>query len=669
MALGRGRARPRSAAAVAVTGWGLAVLSLVLLAGLRPPLDEVLWFYFVDAVVACVFSTVAYLVLARRSHPVGWLSAVTGVGGGLAAVAFLGEAWWLEAHPTLSYEEIPAWLGRGNSTAWVPGTMALFLVVPWLVRDHPMRWPARLGAAAGAVVVVGMTLGSLLEVEALFGVGLVVSIPLGLVTAAAVELRRRRGPEAERNGLGWLALGTLVMALSFVPLLLPVGGGDSGLVWLTPVLHLVSQALFPAAILVAVLRGRMWDLDLVVSRATVAAIMAVLLLALYVAVVVALGRLVPGQGVAQVVAAGAVAVAVQPVRLWATARVNRLVHGPAADPTTAVRRLGAALGRGDDDLLPDLARSLGEAVRLASVRVVAEDRQTELARWVQPGAGPDPLPDPEEVTLEHRGVVVGHLLVTVPPGEAVAARDRRVLADLAGVVAAAVAVARGAREVARLRARLADARLAERRLVRREIHDGLGPSLSGLRLGLQGAQNLLARDPAAAARLLEALQVELAERVDAVRELSHHLLPPVLDELGLGPALEELAARSGGDGMVVEVDVADLVDVGELPAGVAAAAYGIAVEAVTNVRRHARARRCRVRATTSGRTLRLLVEDDGVGLPDGTVPGVGTRSMQERAEEVGGRVEVTGRPGRGTLVDVTLPLRGADAPVTEVAGA
>ncbi|WP_202977818.1 hypothetical protein [Nocardioides daphniae] len=163
------------------------------------------------------------------------------------------------------------------------------------------------------------------------------------------------------------------------------------------------------------LRGRMWDLDLVVSRATVVAIVAVALLAIYVAVVVALGRLLPGEGVSQVVAAGAVAVAVQPVRLWATTRVRRLVHGLAADPAQAVRRLGAEIGRDDDDLLPGLARSLAEAMRLSAVRVVAEDRQTELARWVRPGLGPDPLLDPAEVTLEHRGVVVGHLLVSVPP--------------------------------------------------------------------------------------------------------------------------------------------------------------------------------------------------------------------------------------------------------------
>ncbi|MFC6695992.1 sensor histidine kinase [Nocardioides daphniae] len=666
MTLERGKQRPRPAAAVAVTGWGLAALSLALLAYLRPPLDENLWFYLVDVVVACVYSTVAHLVLTRRSHPVGWLAALTGVGGGVAALAFLVESWWLEAHPQLTRDDLPALIDRGNSTGWVPGTMALFLVVPWLVRDHPMRWPARVGVAVGVLITAGMTMGGLLDLQALVGVGLVLSIPWGLVTAAAVEVRRRRGPVHERNGLGWLALGTLVMALSFVPLLFPVGE-DPG-VWMTPVLHLVSQAVFPAAILVAVLRGRMWDLDLVVSRATVVAIVAVALLAIYVAVVVALGRLLPGEGVSQVVAAGAVAVAVQPVRLWATTRVRRLVHGLAADPAQAVRRLGAEIGRDDDDLLPGLARSLAEAMRLSAVRVVAEDRQTELARWVRPGLGPDPLLDPAEVTLEHRGVVVGHLLVSVPPGEAISARDRRVLSDLAGVLAAAVAVSRGAKEVARLRDSLAGARLAERRLIRREIHDGLGPSLAGLRFGVQGVQNLLRTDPEAAARLLDALQAELGERVDTVRELSHHLLPPVLDELGLGPALAELAHRSSHDGLDVDVEVAGIDAGGELPAGVAVTAYGIAVEAVTNVRRHADATHCVVRAGLVEGALRLEVRDDGVGIAPDRAAGVGTRSMHERAEEIGGRVEVVSAPGEGTLVTATLPLRGADLAVREVAG-
>jgi signal transduction histidine kinase len=210
-----------------------------------------------------------------------------------------------------------------------------------------------------------------------------------------------------------------------------------------------------------------------------------------------------------------------------------------------------------------------------------------------------------------------------------------------------------AAEVEESRDRLARARLEERRLIRREIHDGLGPSLAGLRFGLQGARNLLASDPAGAAEVLTSLQAELDQQVTAVRTLSHHLLPPVLDELGLGPALEELAARHREDGLEVQV-VTDLPEA--LEPGLAAAAYGIISEAVVNAARHSGARRCAVEVRLSGGDLRLTVADDGCGIAPEAVPGVGTRSMRERAAERGGLLEVAARPDGGTEVRGVLPV-------------
>ncbi|GAB3788591.1 sensor histidine kinase [Nocardioides pacificus] len=644
--------RPRAAAAVAATAWGLAALSSCVLAVVGPRLDENLWFFLVDVTVACVYGTVTAVTLGRRAHPVAWILGLTAIGGGLAALGYAGEAWWAER----GGGSLPWALDAINSTAWVPGTMAIFLIVPWLVRDHPLG-RARWGLAAGTGLVVIMTVGAALGIDPVVGIALVVSIPLGLVTAAAVELRRRRGPVQERNGLGWLALGTLVMAVSFVPLLLPPSLGLP--VWPTPVLHLASQAVFPAAVMVAVLRGRMWGLDLVVSRAVLAGLMTVVLLALYLVVTMLFEQVLPGGGVAHVLGAGAVAVAVQPARLWLGGRVHRLVYGTAADPAHVVRRLGSQLGRQGsvDQLLADLAEDLGRSMRLESVTVVGADGP--LARWGTPdplraGADRTDAPPSHVVPLRHRGAEVGLLEVTMPAGEALGSRGERTLAELSAVVAGAVAVVEAARDVARLRERLGSARLEERRLIRREIHDGLGPSLAGLRLGLQGARNLIATDPATAGELLDALQGELDERVSAVRELSHHLLPPVLEELGLGAALHELAARYDGSELRVSVD-ADPAD--DLPGPLAAAAYGIAVEAVVNVVRHAGARHCWITSRVDDHGLGLTVRDDGPGIVEGSRAGVGTRSMAERAAEQGGTVSVGSDPGGGTRVHADLPWR------------
>lgn len=634
-----GVARARAAAAIAVAAWALAVVAVVLMLLARPVIDQNLWFFVVDVAVACVYGTVAAVTLSRRAHPVPWLLGLAAIGGGLAAFGTAYTAWallpgGLDPHDTL-------W--QLQSSAWVPGTLALFLVVPWLVRDHPLRWEWP-GVLAGVALTVTFSVVQYRNLYDWFDL-LWAVIGLGLVTAGAVELRRWFGPAEERNGLGWLALGTAILAISFLPLIWPQPWLPY---WLTPVLHLVSQTVFPAAVLVAVLRNRMWGLRLVISRAVIAGLLAAGLLGLYLVVTLALTRVLPGDASAQLIAAAAVAVAVQPARLAASRRVHTLVYGDAADPGRAVRRLGSQLVGSTtvEELLGGVTEDIGRSMRLESVTVDADG--IEPVRWGRPTEAPT------TVELQHRGERVGLLEVSPLPGEALSARDLTTLRDLSSVVAAAVAVARAGADLAEMRTRLAAARLEERRVIRREIHDGLGPSLAGIRLGLQGARNLLLTDPEAGQSLLAHLQDEVEAATNGVRSLSHHLLPPVLDELGLAAALTELAGRYAGSGLTVAVECDRLDDLDPL---LAAAAYGIASEATTNVVRHAGATHCWIAVVRHiDGFLLVTVADDGRGVPADATPGVGSRSMRERAEEQGGTLVVRPRAGGGTEVRATLPL-------------
>lgn len=649
---------PRVAIAIAVAAWGIAATALALVLVVRPPADIGFWFFAVDLMVAVVYGTVGAVTLSRRNHPVAWILAVTAVGGGLAS---LGYAWQMI---TAKYPDLPVLdqLVQLTNTAWVPGTLALFLVIPWLIRDHPLGWEW-LGPAAG-VVVIGLMEYERYALDGAWDQNLFrATVALGVITAIAVEVRHLFGPPEERNGLGWLAIGTLVMALSFVPLSLPVvfdetdipkvdlfGGTFEFLDVLsfTPALHLAAQALFPAAIMVAVLRGRMWGLDLVISRATLSALLTLGLVVVYLLVSLIAQQVIPGDGFAHLMSAGAVAIAVQPARLLAARRVNRLVYGEAsADPTRLVLGLGSKLGvAGDvDDLFAGLARDLGTGLRLESVTVRADGLSD--VRWGSPSTTPTVVP------LLHRGETVGSVEVTAPAGETLGPRGEQLIADFGAVAAAALVVRAQAREVEAARDRLTRARLEERRVIRREIHDGLGPSLAGLRLGLQGARNLLGRDDAAAARILEQLQADLDQRVAEVRTLSHSLLPPVLDELGLVPALHELAARHTENGLPVEVD-AEIPE--GLPQPTALAAYGIASEALVNAARHSGARRCRVTARMTGAVVHLEIHDDGSGVAADAVAGVGTQAMRERAEELGGRLSLDPGATGGTVVRAELPL-------------
>lgn len=628
---------PRTAITIAVVAWVLALVSLGVLIAARPHVDELMLFYVVDATDACVYGTVAAVTLSRRQHPVSWILAVTSVGGGLAALAF---AWTMLSirHPDVP---APSWFLDLQGQAWVPGTIALFTAMPYLVRDSRLTRTAIAGLLAGTFVTVLVSGWSFLELtwDTTWVFGLVVGG--GFLAAAEVGWRRLRGPEAERIGLGWLAIGTLIITVTFLPLLRD-DGFDLPL-WVTPSLHIASQAFFPAAILVVILRQRLWGLDLAVSRTVVVSTLAVGLVALYIGVVSAVDAALPWDGAARVLAAAAVAVAVQPSRLWLNRRVRRLIYGAAVEPRQALRGLGTSLGDAGsvEELLDGLAANVAGALRLESVTLLLDG---EVAASSGTPTSPALI-----VPLTRGETVVGELAVTAPPGETLDSRARRALDEVLPLVTTGVALARA-------QTRLASVRTEERRVLRRELHDGLGPSLAGIRLGLQGARNLVGRDPAQAEQLLAALQDELDGRVEDVRALSRSLLPPTLDTAGLGPALDELAARHREGGLAVEVHCEEPALRGDL----AAAIYGIAVEGLMNVARHSGAQWARV-AVHRGPVIVLRIDDDGRGFPPDAPPGVGTRSMRERAEEQGGTFSIRARHPVGTRVEAGIPLRGGAA--------
>ncbi|WP_420114817.1 sensor histidine kinase [Pseudactinotalea sp.] len=656
--------RPRAALVVAVAAALPAVAGALLQLASRTPVSPDVLFLVVDVMVGLVYGAVAAVILLRRSHPVAWLVAIAAIGGGLAA---LGGGW---ASFTLSHPGAPggaAAIGLFGS-AWVPGTLALFLVVPWLVRERPLDPTARLGTAVGILTTMALTTQRLLAPEADNSGLLLAVVVVGLGTAAAVFWRHRRGPAAERAGLGLLAAGTALMAVSFLPLLL-VPYTDAGVVLLVPISHLACQALFPGALLVTMLRNRLWGIDLAVSRAVLAGMLTLGLVMVYAALVWVATSLVGSSTLAQVVAAVGVVLAVQPVRRRLETRVHRLVYGEATSAGRAALRVGASLTSSEHvELLHQLATAVGEALRLESVTLTVSG-ENAIGRWGTPSS----TPILREVRQgdDPAGPVLGVLTVTPPPGELLDRRTLDALESLRPVLAVGLGLVRATAEVVRARDAATHARLAERRLIRRELHDGIGPWLSGLRLGLQGARNALRTDPEGADAVLAALQHEVAQRVQDVRLLSRSLLPPVLEERGLAAALTELVSRHAELGFAVEVrglPVRDPDALRGLDPRVAAAAYAVVSESVLNASRHAGVPGCLVKVEFSeadgGRGLLLVhCEDEGVGRAVEAADGVGTRSMRERAQELGGDLDIGPGAGGGTVVRATLPVEPGVVPV------
>jgi len=254
------------------------------------------------------------------------------------------------------------------------------------------------------------------------------------------------------------------------------------------------------------------------------------------------------------------------------------------------------------------------------------------------------------------GQPVGRLLVWPrSPGEDLTEADLRLLEDLARQAGVAADAVRLTVALQRAQERLVGAREEERRRLRRDLHDGLGPLLGGVSLGLAGVRHRLRRDPEAAERMLERLEEQLQTATGEIRRLVDGLRPPALDELGLVSALRERAAQfqHGPAGLLVTVEGPDALP--PLPAATEVAAYRIALEALTNAARHARASRCVLRLAVDG-ALELEVCDDGRGIPATHRPGVGLASMRQRAHEVGGTCTVHPQPGGGTRVTARLPL-------------
>ncbi|RBP65667.1 histidine kinase [Brevibacterium sanguinis] len=669
--------RPRAGIAVLIAAALPAVAGVVLQIASRVPLTPDALFLAVDAMVGLVYGTVAAVILSRRGHIVAWLIALTAVGGGLAA---LGGGWASFAVANRLPAEA---LGFGLfGSAWVPGTLALFLVVPWLVRETPLTRFAAAGPAVGIVVTAALTVQRFAFPMSDNAPILVAVVVWGLVTAAAVLWRHRLGPVGERDGLGLLALGTAVMALSFLPLLL-VPYTSEGVLFLVPISHLACQALFPGALLVTVLRNRLWGIDLAVSRGVLAGLLTLIMVVVYAALVWTASRLVGSSAIAQLVAAVGVVLAVQPVRSLLGARVRRLVWGEAASAGRAALHIGATLSTGSRpaELLDRLAAAVGETLRLESATLTLPDGET-AGHWGTPTS------PPEERTVTRRadsdaGIEdrLGTLSFTPRPGERL---DRRTLDALdriepllavglsliqatAEVTAAKDAATRSAVAADRAREATTRARLAERQLIRRELHDGIGPWLSGLHLGIQGARNILPADPAAADELLAALQTEAAQRVQDIRMVSRSLLPPILEERGLAAAVDELAARYAQTGFTLEVEgllVEDPDSLRRLDDRVAAAAYAVIAESSLNSSRHSGVDRSTARVdwdaslAGDGGPEGILVDcwDQGVGRAADAPDGVGTVSMRERVEELGGSFATGPAPGGGTLVRTRLPL-------------
>ncbi|PVG81390.1 hypothetical protein DDE18_18045 [Nocardioides gansuensis] len=451
------------------------------------------------------------------------------------------------------------------------------------------------------------------------------------------------------GGLGvWLLLGYVPQALDGEPLL----------PW--PLLSLLVVPFVLGTVGAGIARYRLDEVEPAVRRALVQALVVVLVGAAFIGVVRAVD-VASDLSVGSMLAGGLVALLLLPVAVWLQRLVRRVVYGDREFP----RRVVSDLRRLDPLTAPEEA--LQETLALLARRLhlsyaAIEVFATETTDAIATATG-EQYGAPVTVDLAVGGTTLGRLSLEVDPGrDPFGSGDRRLLEDVGSQVGALVQAVVINRELQRSRQHLIAAREEERRRIRRDLHDGLGPSLATMAMRLEAAHDLIADDPAQAAELVGRLAEQARDEIAEVRRLVDGLRPPALDQFGLVSALRQRAdddnlggaPGSGARGMMWTVEAAD--DVEPLPAAVEVAAYRIAVEAVNNARRHSGATACVVTLRRDDRALHLTIRDDGRGLAADRGAGVGLFSMRERAAELGGTCTLTSDKDPGTVVDVVIPL-------------
>jgi signal transduction histidine kinase len=555
----------------------------------------------------------------------------------------------------------------------------LFLLFP---DGHPptraWRWVAWAWLAGFAIAIVGSALtpgplNNLVEsgilyanpigIPALVGVadtitaiGVVISLIAGFSTIFAVRGRFKRSTGVARQQLRWLVFVATTAGLLFMVVLiggLAMGDGSFPIVPIgLACLAAVVAFGVPAAYLIAIMKYRLYDLDLVIRKTVVVGAMA-LFIALVYAVIVGLGSQLFDSSTLSFAAAVVLALAFQPVRERARKLADRLVYGKRATPYEVLADFSGRMGEAyaADDVLPRMAQVLaaGTGAEIAVVWLHVEDALEPVAIFPTDATPPE-RPPVDAVNVLHQGERLGALSVTMPASDPMDPARHKLVEDLA---AQAGLVLRNVRLIGELRAsrqRLVAAQDEERRKLERNIHDGAQQQLVALSVQLKLARTMLDRDLVKTGEILDGLHARAGEALEDLRDLARGIYPPLLADKGLVAALEAQARKAAVPTTVEASQVGRYAEAAE------SSVYFCVLEALNNVAKYAGATATAIILTQSNGDLRFTVSDDGRGFdPAATGYGTGLQGMRDRVSALGGTLTIEAARGAGVTVSGSVP--------------
>jgi signal transduction histidine kinase len=667
--------------------WGLFGLSVALLATallLGLSADNLVLFP-----VTLSLGLVGAVIAAGTGNRVGWLFVANGV---VLALCLVTTAY--AGGPHAAARPGASWAGWAFTILLEAGTIGVFLI-PLLFPDSrpptPRWWPAvwlqiAVGLSGVALVSVSavnfapnfphlhdpVTILPASALAAVYDAKQSLQALLFVVSAAAVVVRLVRSSGEERLQLKWFtytaALAAVAFALAAVLTSQPV------------IAFAIFFPLIPVAAGIAIMKYRLYDIDIVISKTVVYGCLAAFITAVYVLVVVGIGSLGSGSLIAgsrqnlglSILATAVVAVAFQPVRERAQRLANRLVFGRRATPYEALSEFAGRMGGtyAAEDLLPRMARVLAEGTGAdrAVVWLKAGPELVPGAYWpadTRPparvachnGEAPAITVADRVALVSYHGETLGALSVSKRPGETLTPVEGKLMSDLA---AQAGLVLHNIGLTEQLRARLAELHASrlrivtaaddQRRRIERDIDDGAHQQLLTIAAKLAAAESVAGQDEERERALVVQLKAETSGALETLRELAHGIYPPLLADQGLPAAIRAQAGKAPGP---VEVSTDSI---SRYPAEIEAAVYFCCVEALHNATQHAPGSAVRISLADTGHGLEFEVTDNGPGFDPAAVTASGLRAMNDRLAALGGSCQVDSSPGRGTTVTGRIGL-------------
>jgi signal transduction histidine kinase len=623
-------------------------------------------------------------IASRARNAIGWIFISVVAFFALGSLAgYYATLALVERDGTLPFGEIAAWVDRWAIVGSLAPFVLLFLLFP--TGDTPSRrwrwllW-TELALIALDAVLLALTPGRLTGVEGQLKT-IVVENPIGVAaledvadpvtlaigfallvsgfaSVAALVVRYRRAGREERQQIRWLAYVGAATAASIVALFATgiAAENDPGglLEFASSVAFFVTFVLLvlgvPVASAIAILRYRLYDLDLVVRKSLVFAGLGAFITIVYVAIVGGIGAIVGSRADATLsfVAAAVLALLFHPARERARRIADRLVYGRRATPYEVLAefsdRMGEALAA--EDVLPRMAAIVGRAVGAvgAAIRLDVGGRVRDVATWSADEAG-TAAPAEHSFEVRHQGEILGAVTVAMPPDDPMDPSKEKLVHELASQAGLVLRNARLIEELRASRQRLVAAQDEERRKIERNLHDGAQQHLVALAVQLTLAEQMVGRDAAKEREIIHRVRNAANDALEQLRDLARGIYPPLLADKGLAAALDAHAKR-----LSIPVSV-DVDGVGRYPQEIEFALYFCALEALNNVSKYAHASHVDIRLRQGDHGIVLEIADDGIGFDPGSVAeGTGIRGMSDRLEAVGGRIEIRTAPGEGTTV-------------------